>query len=445
MKHFKKISFLAMVLGWIAQTLTHILWSIWIFGNAAGGDLGVVLFWSSFFILVFSGLFILIPRKGIIRLAEGTNIFLFSLVSGCYSLIGFTLLIGWAFLAFGGFLGVFLDAFFCGLVFGVAFHLFWNHWRHKFKETHAFTILLSPLLFLLLFLVAFPKLCPSYAYPFMPKSIRHEILANTIPKFKLGDTLSDLQKALPGEFEFEDCHGSQGASLENFQYVIEVNCCKIVRIEYGPRQHTGYTMGGLPTPCDETTGTKEKNSGTNLKTALMELEIGCLDFENLWAEFEHTDYSGSLIDRKLEPWLFNLHEKDSSQFEQAHGLAPKCKLFENEKIVSIAFVDLYDYKSALHLFTFSKPNMEPTSSFLFYVVGGDGEDFWNMAPEKSGTLTYRVLEEFGYDNSELEADQVLIKERSVKEYTINPVLGTLDKRVLKTEHNLKEYRNRGPK
>ena len=103
--------------------------------------------------------------------------------------------------------------------------------------------------FLFIYLFAFPKLFPFLAYNVVPQYVRHEILKSTIPKFKVGDDLSELQKVLPVEFEFEDCYGNRGAMLEDFQYVIEVNCCKIVRIEYGPRGETGYAMGGKRKPC----------------------------------------------------------------------------------------------------------------------------------------------------------------------------------------------------
>ena len=63
MKNFKKVSFFALVLGWIGQIITHIVWSNLRFENASGGDTGVVIFWSSFFLLIYYGLFILIPRK----------------------------------------------------------------------------------------------------------------------------------------------------------------------------------------------------------------------------------------------------------------------------------------------------------------------------------------------------------------------------------------------
>ncbi len=249
MKNFKKISFFALVLGWIGQIITHIVWSNLRYDSASGGDTGVVIFWSSFFLLIYYGLFILIPSKRIAKLSENIGILNFSLLSGVYALIGFTILIGWGFLMSNNFLGVFIDALVYGLIFGLTFHLIWNKKRNEIKQLHLIPILILPILFLFIYLFAFPKLLPSLAYNAVPQYVRHDILKNTIPKFKVGDELSELQKALPGEFEFDDCYGNRGAMLENFQYVIEVNCCKIVRIEYGPRQKTGYTMGGERKPC----------------------------------------------------------------------------------------------------------------------------------------------------------------------------------------------------
>ena len=94
MKNFKKISFFALVLGWIGQIITHIIWSNLRYENASGGDIGVVIFWSSFFLLIYYGLFILIPSKKITKLSEKIRILYFTLLSGFYALIGFTILIG---------------------------------------------------------------------------------------------------------------------------------------------------------------------------------------------------------------------------------------------------------------------------------------------------------------------------------------------------------------
>ena len=248
MKNFKKISFLSLTFGWIGLIITHIIWSNLRYDDASGGDTGVILFWASIFLLIFYGLFILIPRKKIVKLTEKLNPILFTIISGFYALIGFIILIGWLFFM-SDFTGVFLDAFVCGLIFGISFHTLWVKNQTDFKQIHIIPILTLPIAFLFIYLFAFPKLLPSYAYNVVPKYIQHDILINTIPKFKVGDKLTDLQSALPGEFEFDDCYGNRGATLKDFQYVIEIDCCKIVRIEYGPRQKTGYIMGGARKPC----------------------------------------------------------------------------------------------------------------------------------------------------------------------------------------------------
>jgi len=178
----------------------------------------------------------------------------------------------------------------------------------------------------------------------------------------------------------------------------------------------------------------------DLKSELTDLKSKCLNFNNLWAEFENSDYSDKLIDRESEKWIFGLEKTDSLQFERADLISPKCKIFENKHIVSIAFVDLYDYKTALHLFTFKKPEFKPVSSFVFYLVGGDAEDFWNINPIKVGDLKYRITEESGYDNNAIKENEFLIEFRETREYSIDSISGKITKRILKTEKNIIENR-----
>ena len=249
MKHFKKISFLSLTIGWIGIIICHIIWSNYRFENASSGDIGVVLFWSAFFILIYYGLFILIPQKRIAKLAEKRNLASFTLLSGIYATIGFTLIIGWLFIK-SDFRIIFLDALVGGILFGLVFHILRNKYQNRLSRKHLIPILALPFFFLFIFLFAFPKLLPALSYKYVPIYVRHDILRRTIPQFKIGDELTDLQKALPGEFDFDGCSGNRGGSIESFQYVVEVNCCKIVRIEYGPRQKNGYSTGGIIKPCN---------------------------------------------------------------------------------------------------------------------------------------------------------------------------------------------------
>lgn len=179
----------------------------------------------------------------------------------------------------------------------------------------------------------------------------------------------------------------------------------------------------------------------DLKSILADLKSNCLNFNNLRSEFENISYSDKIVDRESEQWIFGLEKTDSLQFERADLISPKCKVFENSHIVSIAFVDLYDYKTALHLFTFKKPELKPTSSFVFYQFGGDAEDYWNIKPMKIGDLKYQITEESGYDNSAIKENEFLIGFRQTREYSIDSISGKLTKKILKTEKNIKEIRN----
>lgn len=68
----------------------------------------------------------------------------------------------------------------------------------------------------------------------MPDQIKDEIIAKTIPKYKVGDDFEPLKKSLPGYLDhIENGSGTMSASMKNFAFVLQVNCDKIIRLEYG--------------------------------------------------------------------------------------------------------------------------------------------------------------------------------------------------------------------
>ena len=68
----------------------------------------------------------------------------------------------------------------------------------------------------------------------MPDEIRYKIVARTIPKYKVGDDFEPLKSALPGYLDdIDNGSGNMSASMENFAFVLQVNCDKIIRLEYG--------------------------------------------------------------------------------------------------------------------------------------------------------------------------------------------------------------------
>ncbi len=177
----------------------------------------------------------------------------------------------------------------------------------------------------------------------------------------------------------------------------------------------------------------------DLKVIITELESDCLDFDNLKADFE-SDYSDKFIDRNVEKWIFNLEKTNRSQFEQAHLIVPKCKIFENENIISIAFVDLYDYKKAFHLFTFRKSELIPTSSFIFFLNGGDAEDFWRVEPNRIDNLTFQLTNIVARYNDISTKDTTFISSRLKREIKIDSVSGLISIDTLSLEKNLIELK-----
>lgn len=190
-----------------------------------------------------------------------------------------------------------------------------------------------------------------------------------------------------------------------------------------------------------TSGKSDIKKTQSLKDQIKNVEYDCLDFDDLLSEFENKDYSDEIINQNAsEKWISELEQKDSLQFERADLLALKCKIFENDKILSVAFVDLFDYKTALHLITFQKPDLKPASSFIFFLYGGDGEDFWSISSKRTDPLRFEIQEEFGYDNSVYKKDELLIELREKKEYLIDSITGKLTKRILSLKTNFKEIR-----
>mgnify|MGYP000459627617 FL=1 len=71
----------------------------------------------------------------------------------------------------------------------------------------------------------------------MTDEVRQKIVTKTIPKFKVGDEFEPLKNALPGYLDhIQNGSGNMSATMGNFAFVIQVNCGKIIRLEYGQSQ-----------------------------------------------------------------------------------------------------------------------------------------------------------------------------------------------------------------
>ncbi len=250
MKNYIQKTLIAHFFGYLALILTHILWSLIIYKSAAGGDTGVIIFWAGIFLTIFYCFFVLIPRKSIERFSSTLKYYTFAFGFAIYSLIGFIILIGWIFLN-SYFIGVFFDAFFYGLIFGFTYHKIAN--QNLSLALKDFIILLSiPIFIFCIYLIIIPKLFPSFAFKIVPKETQNEIVKETLPKFKIGDNFNDLKNALPGYFNDIDCNYSTSALMEDYQYSLVIENCKISKIEYGPRKNNnGITEMIIEEPVKE--------------------------------------------------------------------------------------------------------------------------------------------------------------------------------------------------
>lgn len=176
----------------------------------------------------------------------------------------------------------------------------------------------------------------------------------------------------------------------------------------------------------ETESLRERING--LGTDCLDLPMDSIIRKNVQSE--------KIVDRNAEKWLFGLEKNDSSQFKRADLIRPICKLNENSNILSVAFSDLYDYKTAIHIFNIRKSDFKPVSSFILYSVGGDAENFWNTDYKKLDDWTYEITETNGRYNNIESRDTTFIELRKTKNIKIDKLTGKLIKEKGKTERDL---------
>ena len=134
MKSYTLATTLALMVGWVAALLFHVLMSILVFGSLKSGDFTIVAFWSFLFAMLANGIFVQIPERFISRLCRRISRLKFVLISIFYALACFTLLIGWLWIqsiyndgnrTFG--IVVYVEAAIIGLGFGICFPRLWKY------------------------------------------------------------------------------------------------------------------------------------------------------------------------------------------------------------------------------------------------------------------------------------------------------------------------------
>ena len=230
------IGFFALTIGWALMNIFNSIYIVLKDGKA--DDSGVIIFWSGFFILFSWMIFLIWPLNKIDHSKRMFNPYIFPFISGLYAAIIYTIMIGGIFQSIELVLMFMPQAVMTGIIFGIFYSILIKsknliNFLYN-KPVSKLILFLSPAIILGIFLWVLPMVIPSQVYRYVPDSIRHEIVRKTIPKFKVGDDFELLQHSLPGYFDhIQNGQGNMSATMENFAFVLEVNCEKIIRLEYG--------------------------------------------------------------------------------------------------------------------------------------------------------------------------------------------------------------------
>lgn len=230
------IGFFSMTIAWALMNLIYCFYLTWKDGKA--DDIGVTIFWSGLFIIIAWAIFIIFPLSKLDSSRQIFNPKIFPFITTLYGALAYSIIVGGLFQNLELVIMNFPLALLTGLIFGISYSLlirsrklvdFLNK-RPLFK----IVFFVSPAILLFFFLWLLPTMAPVLVFRYMPGKIRDEIIARTIPKYKVGDDFEPLKKSLPGYLEnFENGNGNMSASMENFAFVLQVNCDKIIRLEYG--------------------------------------------------------------------------------------------------------------------------------------------------------------------------------------------------------------------
>ena len=230
------LGFFSMTIAW---TLMNFLYSIYLVSrDGKADDIGVVIFWSALFIIIAWAIFILYPLN---KLDHSRQIFkptIFPFIAALYGVLIYSIIVGGLFRSLDLVVMFMPLALLTGLIFGFSYSLLIRSNRLiDFlikRPIFKLVFFLSPAIILFFFLWVMPTLAPSLMFRFMPDEIRDKIVAKTIPKYKVGDNFKPLQNSLPGYLDhIDNGSGNMSASMENFAFVLQVNCDKIIRLEYG--------------------------------------------------------------------------------------------------------------------------------------------------------------------------------------------------------------------
>jgi hypothetical protein len=233
------IGFFATTIAWALMNIVNAIYIVIEDGKAT--DSGVIIFWSGLFIFLTWVVFLIWPIN---KLNHNGRIFkpiIFITLSIIYAGIAYSIIVGSLFQSFELILMFLPQALFVGFIFGLSYLSLIKSKKVVDlmfeKPLTKLLFFLSPVFFLGFFLYLFPMIAPNIAYRFVPDGIRDKIIARTIPKYNVGDDIESLKNELPGYLaHIENGKGNMFATMEDFAFVLQVNCGKIIRLEYGKNQ-----------------------------------------------------------------------------------------------------------------------------------------------------------------------------------------------------------------
>lgn len=223
----------------VAWTLMNLLYSIYLVSvDGKADDIGVVIFWSGLFITIAWAVFIIYPLNKLDHSRPFFKPYFFPFIAAVYGAATYSILVGGLFRTMDLVIMFLPLALLTGLLFGLSYSLLIKSdklidflYRKPFVKIISF---LSPAIILFFFLWVLPTVAPSFVFRYTTDENRERIIAQTIPKFKVGDDIESLQNALPGYLDhIVDGRGNMSASMGSFAFVLQVNCGKIIRLEYG--------------------------------------------------------------------------------------------------------------------------------------------------------------------------------------------------------------------
>lgn len=233
------LGFFAMSLSWVLMNIFHSVYLV--AEDGVADDSGVVIFWSGLFIAAAWAVFIIYPLHKLDLSGKLFKPTIFPLLTTIYAGFVFFILVGGLFRSIDMVLMFLPWAALTGFLFGACYAILIRSAKiANLLNNRPFSkilFFLSPAFFLFIFLWLLPEIAPSWIFRFTTDEVRTAIIRKTIPQFKVGDDFESLNQSLPGYFEhFDNGEGNLSATMEDFAFVLQVHCHKIIRLEYGKSQ-----------------------------------------------------------------------------------------------------------------------------------------------------------------------------------------------------------------